>query len=130
MSSPSPSPTDHLATAESRRELHYFTLYRLLEAALLCLTAFSPFGLLLEGAPPTPLPQVLAIGYLIAAIALFIRRRRGRIVVQAAIGISADIIVAAMAIGVMPGIASGVAMMLLFNIGAAALLLPLAVASF
>lgn len=127
MPSPAPTPTDPLATAESRRELHYFTLYRLLEAALLCLTAFSPVGLLLEGAPPTPLPQVLAIGYLIAAIALFIRRRRGRIVVQAAIGISADIIVAAMAIGVMPGIASGVAMMLLFNIGAAALLLPLAV---
>ncbi|MBS0229029.1 MAG: PAS domain-containing sensor histidine kinase [Proteobacteria bacterium] len=127
MPAPAPAPTAFLANAESRRELHYFTLYRLLEAALLCLTVFSPFGLLLEGAPPTPLPQLIAIAYLVAAVALFIRGRRGRIVVHAAIGISVDIIAAAMAIGVMPGLASGVAMMLLFNIGAAALLLPLAV---
>ena len=127
MPAPAPPPPTHQPSAETRRELHYFTLYRLLEAALLCMTVFSPFGLLLEGGPPSALPKIIAIGYLVAAITLFVCGRRGRIVTQAAIGISVDIIAAAMAIGVMPGVASGVAMMLLFNIGAAALLLPLAV---
>jgi hypothetical protein len=36
-----------------RRELHYFTLYRILEAALLCLVVFSPVGLLI-GKPDAP----------------------------------------------------------------------------
>ena len=33
------------ARSAIRRELHYFSLYRILEAALLCLVVFSPAGL-------------------------------------------------------------------------------------
>ncbi len=120
-------PQTTLASADSRRELHYFTLYRLLEAALLCLVAFSPTGLLLDDSPPSSLAKAIAIGYLLAASALFASGRRGRIVWQAGIGIAIDIVIAALAAGALPGVASGVAMMLLFNIGAAALLLPLRV---
>jgi hypothetical protein len=45
-----------------RRELHYFTLYRILEAALLCLVVFSPVGLLI-GKPDAPtLARVVGLG--------------------------------------------------------------------
>ncbi len=127
MTGPQTPPSNPSPASESRRELHYFTLYRLLEAALLCLAVFSPVGIMLGGSDPSPLSQWIALGYLLAAFGLFLSGRRGPIVRQAAIGISVDIIVAALTAGALPGVASGVAMMLLFNIGAAALLLPLRV---
>lgn len=128
MTEVAPPPPSPLASADIRRELHYFTLYRLLEAALLCLVAFSPAGLLLDESAPSPLAKAIAIAYLLAAGALFASGRHGRIVRQAGVGIAVDILAAALTAGVLPGVASGVAMMLLFNIGAAALLLPLRIA--
>ncbi len=125
MSAQESSPAAAPADTESRRELRYFTLYRLFEAALLCLAVFSPVGIMLGGADPSPLARIIAVAYLLAACGLLYSGRRGQIVRQAAIGISVDIIAAALAAGALPGVASGVAMMLLFNIGAAALLLPL-----
>jgi len=127
MIGPQPPPSAIFSSSDSRRELHYFTLYRLLEAALLCLAVFSPVGIMLGGSDPSPLSQLIALGYLLTACGLFISGRRGQIVRQAALGISVDIITAALTAGALPGVASGVAMMLLFNIGAAALLLPLRV---
>ena len=62
MPSSSPSPIQ----AAIRRELHFFTLYRVLEAALLCLTVFSPVGVLLGGMPRHPvLAMLVAIIYLV-----------------------------------------------------------------
>ena len=66
--------------AAIRRELHFFTLYRVLEAALLCLTVFSPVGMLLGGMPRHPLLAMLvAISYFLLACALFFVRRQGEV---------------------------------------------------
>ena len=114
--------------AAIRRELHFFTLYRVLEAALLCLTVFSPVGVLLGGMPRHPvLAMLVAIIYLVLACLLFFLRRRDEVRPMAMLGIGVDIAASLLAMHALPSAASGIAMMLLFNVGAAALLLPLRV---
>ena len=54
-----PSSSASPIQAVIRRELHFFTLYRVLEAALLCLTVFSPVGVLMGGIPRHPLLAML-----------------------------------------------------------------------
>src|SRR5690606_4717947 len=108
-----------------RRELHFFTLYRVLEAALLCLAVFGPHGDLL-GAPRHPvLAVVLAPAYRAAAVLLCFAGRHGSIRDQVLAGIGIDIVASTLAMHAIPAVAPGIAMMLLFNIGATALLLPL-----
>ncbi len=116
---------DLTGRAAIRRELHYFTLYRILEAAVLCLVVFSPVGLLI-GQPHNPmLASTVALLYLLAAIVLFLKGRTGRMRPQVLVGALVDVSAAVLAIHALPGAASGISMMLLFNVGAAALLLPL-----
>jgi two-component system sensor histidine kinase PilS (NtrC family) len=108
-----------------RRELHYFTLYRILEAALLCLVVFSPVGLLI-GKPDAPtLARVVALAYLAGSVGLFLTRRSGHLRQHVLVGVVVDITAAMLAMHALPAAGSGIAMMLLFNVGAAALLLPL-----
>ncbi len=122
MSNPAPSASPQDAI---RRELYLLTLYRILEAALLCLALFSPVGLLI-GDPRHPLlGKAVAVAYLFTACILFWTGRRGRIRTQALVGMTVDVLAAAFAIHALPASAAGIAMMLLFNIGAAAFLLPL-----
>ena len=122
MPSTSPNPIQ----AAIRRELHFFTLYRVLEAALLCLTVFSPVGALLGGMPRHPmLASTVAIAYLLLAILLFLLRRRDQVRPMAMLGVGVDIAASLLAMHALPSAGSGIAMMLLFNVGAAALLLPL-----
>jgi two-component system sensor histidine kinase PilS (NtrC family) len=113
-----------------RRELYLFALYRTLEAALLALMAFSPFGGLI-GEPRDPfLAGTVAIAYLPMALALMLASRRDHssLAWQACVGVGVDIVVAALITHAVPVAAPGVAMMLLFNVGAAALLVPLPLA--
>ena len=123
-----PTPSKHpQATADAaiRRELYFFTLYRILEAALLCLALFSPVGTMI-GEPHNPiLGRVVALTYLVVAAMLFFGGRRGQLRGQVMMGVALDIAAATLAIHALPGASSGIAMMLLFNVGAAALLLPL-----
>lgn len=115
------------ATTESalRRELYFFTLYRALEAGLLALVLFSPFGGFFEQARYPVLGRTAATCYLFAAVVLFITGRRGGFPQQALWGVLVDIVAATVAIHALPGSASGIALMLLFNVGAASLFLPL-----
>ena len=123
-----PEDTENPGRAAIRRELYYFTLYRILEAALLCLVVFSPVGLLI-GEPHNPmLGRAVALLYLLLAVGLFLKGRNGRMRLQVLAGTLVDISAAALAIHALPGAASGISMMLLFNVGAAALLLPLRLA--
>lgn len=110
-----------------RRELYFLTLYRLLEAALLCLLVFGPAGLLVDAPRDPLLARGVAAAYLMAALALFVSGRTGRLRVQAAVGVLVDIAAATLAMHALPGASAGIAMMLLFNIGAAGVLLPLAI---
>lgn len=115
--SPGPSP--------QRRELYFFTLYRMLEASLLALVAFSPAGeYLLQIRQPALLQSVVML-YFVAAITLLVAGYRSELPPsrQAAIGLGIDIAVAAAVFGTTSGSQGGVALLLLFNVGAGALIL-------
>lgn len=110
-----------------RRELYLLALYRVLEACLLALMLFGPAGTLI-GAPRDPmLAGTVAMAYLLMAfvLLLFSQRRVPGLTLQTLIGVVVDVAAAALATFAMPGAGPGIAMMLLFNVGAAALLLPL-----
>src|SRR5918993_13097 len=89
----------------------------------------APKGRVLYGilaATPFPvLGRTTATLYLVAALVLLLSGRRGGFPMQALVGIVVDITAAALAIHALPDAASGIALMLLFNVGAAALFLPL-----
>jgi two-component system sensor histidine kinase PilS (NtrC family) len=109
-----------------RRELYFFSLYRVLEAALLALVIFSPFDALVGTPSHSPLGQVTTIAYLVAAVLLLAWARRQRALqAQVMLGTLIDIVAATLAMHALPMASPGIALMLLFNIGAAALLLPL-----
>jgi len=109
-----------------RRELYFFSLYRIFEAALLALVLFSPFTAL-AGDPRFPvLARSVSFLYLVAALALFQWTRRGHgLRWQVLVGTGIDIVAATLATHALPEAAAGIALLLLFNIGSAALLLPL-----
>ena len=108
-----------------RRELKLLTLYRIFEAALLCLVLFSPVGALVGEPRHALLGRVVAVAYLLAALLLFGSGRRGEIRGQTQAGIAVDILAAMLAMHALPDSSAGIAMMLLFNVGAAAFLLPI-----
>ena len=118
-------PSPDAGPSAIRRELYFFTLYRVFEAALLCLAMFSPVGSLIEQSRFPLLGKATAAIYLLLAAALLLSGRRGGIRGQVLVGIAVDIAAATLAIHALPSSSSGIAMMLLFNVGAAALLLPL-----
>ncbi|WP_231118255.1 sensor histidine kinase [Lysobacter silvisoli] len=106
-----------------RRELYFFTLYRLLEAALLALLVFGPAQVLIS-APTLPLlARGVVLGYMLAAMLLFVSGRRGELHTQALIGIVVDLAAGILALHALPAAGTGIALMLVFNVGAAALLL-------
>jgi two-component system, NtrC family, sensor histidine kinase PilS len=122
--------TSTTADSALRRELYLFALYRTLEASLLALVVFSPFGGMISAPRDAILAQTVAIAYLPMALALllFSRRDQSPLAWQALVGVAVDIAVAGLITHAIPGAAPGVAMMLLFNVGAAALLVPLPLA--
>ena len=116
-----PLPADEVL----RREVWSFGLYRVLEAALLALIFLGP-GDLFGTAQHPHLGRAVALVYLPATLILLLWARTGdRLAWQVMVGTVIDIVVAALAIHAMPHAGPGVAMLLLFNIGAAALMLPL-----
>ena len=108
-----------------RRELYLLTLYRILEAALLCLVLFSPADTLIGEPRHLLLGRMVAVLYLLAAAFLFWSGKYGRVRSQAVLGVVTDVVAATLAMHALPASAAGIAMLLLFNIGAAAFLLPL-----
>ena len=119
-------PRTSLAKSPQRRELYFFTLYRMLEAALLALVAFSPVGeLMLEVREPGVLKTIVVI-YVFAATALLVASYRSEIPAprQAAVGLALDLLVVAGTLAVTSGGQGGIALLLLFNVGAGALILP------
>ena len=123
------APYDAIDSTEAdqalRRELHFFTLYRLLEAALLALLIFGPVAGFIEQPRHPLLGQVIAPAYLTVACGLFLTGRRGDLRTQALLGVICDIAFGVLAMHAMPAVGTGIALMLMFNIASAALLLPL-----
>lgn len=109
-----------------RRELYLFALYRVLEAGLLALLVFSPLAKLEPLAGHEDWVAVVASLYVAAALALMFQARRASDVVRPTlIGVGIDILVASFVAHAVPSATSGVALMLLFNVGSASLLLSL-----
>ncbi len=108
-----------------QRELYFFGLYRALEAGVLAALIFSPLSGLV-GEPRAPmLGAAVAIAYLVfAAIVMLLGRSNRRVTSLVLISVAVDIAVAALATHALPAATAGIAMMLLFNVSAAALLLP------
>ncbi len=115
--------TVHAMTPQHlQRELALFALYRVLEAALLALLVFSPVGQALGEVVDAPAAISVSIGYLVASVGLLLHaRRRPHYPSHATIGVMVDILVAATITHAVPDVAPGVALLLLFNIGAASL---------
>ncbi len=112
--------------APQRRELYFFTLYRVLEAALLGLVAFSPAGEILLAVREPGILQSIVVLYMVAAIALLIASHRSLMPApqQTAIGLGLDILVVAGTLATTTGGQGGIALLMLFNVGAGALILP------
>jgi len=121
----SPTPGPGIAEAQ-HHDLYFYGLYRVLEAGLLSLMLFGPARTLI-GAPAYPLlGKATAIAYLVAAVVLLAwTLRASRLRWPALVGVVVDIVAATLAIHALPAAASGIALMLVFNVAAAALLLPL-----
>ena len=114
----------HVESAPGR-ELYFFSLYRVLEAGILAGLLFSPLTEML-GQPRAPmLGTAVAVGYLLfATIMLLLGRKERWLVPLALVGVCVDIVVAVLITYALPEATAGIAMLLLFNVAAAALLLP------
>lgn len=112
------------ADSALRRELYFFTLYRLLEGSLLVLVLFGPVAEMIEAPRHDMLARVVALSYLFLGAVLFAFGRRGELRAQAFAGICCDLLFGILAIHAIPVAGTGITLMLLFNVGAAALLLP------
>jgi two-component system sensor histidine kinase PilS (NtrC family) len=109
-----------------RRELYFFSLYRVLESGLLALVAFSPMGELLVKIREPTLLKGMVVLYCVATVALLVAGYRSKMAPprQAAIGLGIDILVAAGTLATTTGSQGGIALLMLFNVGAGALILP------
>ncbi len=109
-----------------RRELYFFTLYRLLEAAMLVLVLFGPVADMIGPPRHDLLARAVALSYFFLATLLFLfgRRPGGDLRGNALAGIATDLFFGLLAIHAIPAAGTGIALMLIFNVGAAALLLP------
>jgi two-component system sensor histidine kinase PilS (NtrC family) len=106
------------------RELRLFNLYRVLEAALLVLLVFGPVTGIVAEAKQELLARAVVIAYLFVSLVTLGLGRRLDVRVSAGIGIAADLFFGILAIHAIPSAGTGIALMLMFNVGAAALLLP------
>jgi two-component system sensor histidine kinase PilS (NtrC family) len=107
-----------------RGELRLWNLYRILEAALLVLVLFGPVAGMLEAPRHGLFGSSAAIAYAFIAVLLFAFGRHGDLRNTAVAGVATDIFFGILAMHAMPAAGTGIALMLLFNVGAAALLLP------
>lgn len=122
----SPSPATQPTQDYQRRELYLFALYRLLEAGVLALLVFGPIATLQPQAGHEGLVAMVAAAYVVLALILVFQARKAKnVVTPTLIGVGIDIVIGALVAHAVPTATSGVALMLLFNVGSASLLLSL-----
>lgn len=108
-----------------RREIYFFSLYRILEAGLFALVAFSPVGMLLAEQEYPWLAKSGALAYLLVSSFFMWASTRSsmRVRRQIAIGLLFDLAAAGAALFAFQGLDSAVCLLLIFNIAAAGLML-------
>nr|WP_267473085.1 ATP-binding protein [Stenotrophomonas rhizophila] len=123
--SPSASLIDRIESIP-KRELYFFALYRLLIAAVIAALLFSPLSMLVGSADHPRLAAVVSGAYLLLSLLMLVIGRNERWLRPIVVGgVVVDIIAATLLAHALPGASAGVSMSLLFNIAAAATLLPL-----
>jgi two-component system sensor histidine kinase PilS (NtrC family) len=117
---------DNGIAAAQYRDLYFYSLYRVLEAGLLVLILFGPISELVPSPAFPVLGKATALAYVaLAPVLLFWAMRKVALRWQVLAGILVDVTAAMLAIHAIPSAASGVALMLVFNVGATAMLWPL-----
>jgi two-component system sensor histidine kinase PilS (NtrC family) len=108
-----------------RHELYFFALFRTLEAGILGLIAFSPLGQTAAQVREPVLIKAAAAVYLVVSAILLATSRNAdfRVRRQTAIGMAFDLMALGAALLALNGAESGIAMFMIFNIGAGALIL-------
>ncbi|NDK38086.1 sensor histidine kinase [Pseudoxanthomonas gei] len=115
----------HIESAPGR-ELYFFSLYRVLEAGILAGLMFSPLSGVLGELRAPGLGTAVTGFYLLFAMAMMLLGRQQRwLVPLLLVGVGVDILVACLATYAVPQATAGIAMLLLFNVAAACLLLPM-----
>ncbi len=107
-----------------RGELRLWNLYRILEASLLVLLLFGPVAGMIEIPRHAMLGSAVSIAYVFIAVLLVVFGREGGVRNIALAGITTDVFFGILAIHSLPAAGTGISLMLMFNLGAAALLLP------
>ena len=110
----------------TRRELYFFNLYRCLEAIVYAGLVFSPvIRLDLVHLTHPGLGQSVALAYLVAAMTMLVAtdRMRAELATSISVGLVIDILAASLILVALSG-HNAVPIMLLVNVGVAALLLP------
>jgi two-component system sensor histidine kinase PilS (NtrC family) len=110
-----------------RRELYFLSMFRVLEAGLLAFVVFSPLAISLVTVRNAPWAYTASIAFLILGSVLFLLARNPGWGLRqlVAIGITLDLLVFAVLLHNLIGFSDGIALLLLFNVGASALLLSL-----
>lgn len=109
-----------------RRELYFFALYRLLIATVIAGLLFSPLADLMGQARHPSLAAYVSGAYLLLSLLLLlVGRGEGQLQPIVLVGVGLDIVAASLLSHALPGASAGISMSLLFNIAAAATLLPL-----
>ncbi|MGA0586110.1 sensor histidine kinase [Dyella sp. KRB-257] len=134
MSSPAlpPAPGIRRATTAIRHELFFLNYFRLAQAAVYVVLAYSPLGVHWLNLTHPDFAQSVVVAYLLAALAILLLTRRLTVIAPATVSITliVDIGVAVMAVIAMHDARIGIAMMLAVNLSAAALVLPLRLSLF
>jgi two-component system, NtrC family, sensor histidine kinase PilS len=123
----SPSEPDALSRIElSRREFYFYNLYRLLQSTLFVGVAFSPLLTTYVQLRQPLLAQTVAVLFLLLTLVGFLlgQRRADLIRPLTLIGVATDCLVAGVAMYCVVGMSNGIALLLVVNVGAGAVLLP------
>ncbi|MFT3762474.1 MAG: ATP-binding protein [Pseudoxanthomonas sp.] len=117
--------TNRQLESAPRLDLYFFALYRALEAGLLAGLLASPFADMIGQLRTPQLATALTAFYLLFALTMLLLSRRAPwLRVLTLVGVCVDIAVAALFTWLLPEAVSGIAMLLLFNVAIAGVLLP------
>ncbi|HEY2345297.1 MAG TPA: HAMP domain-containing sensor histidine kinase [Xanthomonadaceae bacterium] len=110
-----------------RRELYFLSLFRVLEGGLLAFVTFSPLAAGVVTVRNLSWAGTATVAHMLAGIVLFVlaRNPRWRPRNLVAAGIALDLSVFAVLLHNLVGFSNGISLLLLFNVGAYALLLRL-----
>ena len=124
---PQTSPQDDPSGDQAmRRELYFFALFRLLEGSMLVFMLLGPNAIGTVDVAWPMLARSAAMLYLVAGLGLLIvaTQTRWSMTWQAAGGLLLDLLIAALILQGSHGADTAISMLLLVNVGAAALLMP------